>query len=322
MNWRYVAITAVAALTAYIAASLFLFPRMALRPDAKALVDSPADVGLDFTSVTIPGAEADLAAWWMPATQPRAQLVFAHGIGSNRSSEFFNSLGLYRALVDRNVSVLSIDLRNHGQSMVTDGWVQMGRTEWKDLVAAVDWLETTGGGTTPTLLMGISMGGATVIHAATEDVAADALLLVDPALDNMDALASGGWVNFGLPRSVFYPYAWASVQFYGVPDATDNAQSRGRLVRQPTLLVQDPADPITRAAFAQELAEANPAITLALAPSVSPEAPCVNFKGRWGTHVAAFHCHPEWFLNTVERFLRPLVTADKVMQRGTVQGAK
>ena len=41
----------------------------------------PGDRGLAFESTLIPSDELLLRAWWIPAKQPRAELIFVHGAG-------------------------------------------------------------------------------------------------------------------------------------------------------------------------------------------------------------------------------------------------
>ena len=120
----------------------------------------PGDRGLAFESTLIPSDELLLRAWWIPAEQPRAELIFVHGAGSNRISEFVGSLDFYRTLNELGVSVVTMDLRNHGKSPVTDGRLRMGATEWRDVIAAGKWLDAHQASELPRLVLGASMGAA------------------------------------------------------------------------------------------------------------------------------------------------------------------
>jgi uncharacterized protein len=76
-------------------------------------VGTPADVGLQWESVTLETEDGlILDAWWVPADQPRAHMLFLHGNAGNishrlRSLQQFNRL---------NLSVLIIDYRGYGRS--------------------------------------------------------------------------------------------------------------------------------------------------------------------------------------------------------------
>ena len=83
-----------------------------------------------------------------------------HGAGSNRISQFVGSLDFYRTLHDMGVSVVTMDLRNHGNSGVTDGMLGMGAKEWPDLSAAAIWLDQHQPSELPRIALGASMGVA------------------------------------------------------------------------------------------------------------------------------------------------------------------
>ena len=106
-----------------------------------AVTSSPADVGLAFEDIVVTPQDTDLtlAGWWIPAENARATLVFIHGGGSNRTSSYFGSLEFYRAMVAEGVSLVVIDLRNHGASGSDGQGLQFGRTEKFDAAAAIAW---------------------------------------------------------------------------------------------------------------------------------------------------------------------------------------
>ncbi|MEP1595640.1 MAG: alpha/beta fold hydrolase, partial [Halieaceae bacterium] len=228
---------------------------------------SPADVGLDYESVTLKSAgdNIQLAAWWIPAMKPRANMVFVHGHGSNRHSTYFRSLDFYRAMHDAQVSVLTIDLRNHGESGADENGLQWGKGESADAIAAVNWLRQQSP-ELPVLAFGISMGGATVINAAARGASVDGLILLDPLLDSRSVFANGGWIETGLPSAFFAPAAAAAVAFHGLPDGDESALSLATKLKLPMLLIQDPDDPVTQASYARQLANENPEVVLWEAP--------------------------------------------------------
>lgn len=287
----------------WLTASLLLLPNIAISVADNPVTENPGTVGIEFADIVVPSEEVDLAGWWIPAKDPRAILLFAHGAGSNRTSWFLPSLAFYQAMTDLGVSVITVDMRNHGNSPKTDGTLGMGGEEWPDMLAMARWLDANGHTALPRLAMGISMGGATTVHALTHGLDVEAAILFDPALDTPDALASGGWISSGLPRWLFQPYAWATTRFWGLPWGDNDAGSRALKLDLPMLLIQDPTDPITRLPFAEALAAGNSQVQLALAPMTPENADCLTGKGRWGAHVAAFNCHPEWTLSVLSNFI-------------------
>ena len=289
--------------------TLVYMPRAALHGERYFINTSPAAVDLDFEPVALRSSDGiDLAAWWMPANEPVANLVFVHGHGSNRHSEYFGSLNFYRAAVESGLSVLAIDLRNHGASGADERGMQWGKTEAEDAVAAIAWLRQRSPDL-PLLALGKSMGGATVIHAAARGAETDGLILVDPLLDTRSAFANGGWVATGLPAALFAPSAMAAVTFHGLPDGEDSALNLASTLDIPVLLLQDPEDPVTLARYARELASRNDKVILWEAPPLDAAGQAkVAWKGRWGSHVAVFELYPELTMQQINTFVEGVRT--------------
>lgn len=279
-------------------------PARVIEPVANPNLETPAAVGLAFESFTVSPAGDDLAlqGWWMPAASPRAAMLFVHGAGSNRTSGFFRALDFYRALVERGISVAAVDLRNHGESDHDDSGLQFGRSEQGDVLAALAWIADREP-TLPRFATGISMGGAAVIRAAASGAAIEGLILVDPLLHTESAITQGVWVNSGLPATLFTPGALAAVHLHGLPGGAENAGEIAASLDLPILLIQDPMDPVTLAIHARELAHRNPRVRLWEAPPASNDDPRLAWKGRWGTHVAAFDLFPDATLTVIEEFL-------------------
>ena len=291
--------------------SFTVLPPYAITPGDNPVTQSPSDVGLAYTSIKVPVDDIELEGWWIPAHSARAVLLFVHGAGSNRTSWFIQSLDLYRLLVDHQISVLTVDLRNHGNSPKTDGRLRMGAIEWRDVMAMANWLDASPQRHLPRIAMGASMGGATVIQALSQGLQVDGVILFDPALDTQDALAQGGWVQTGIPTPLLKPFAWATTTFWGLPSGKQDALAKAVQIAQPTLLIQDPDDPVTRRTFAEQLGAANPQVALAMAPTTTKTADCLTGKNRWGSHVAAFSCHPEWFRNQLQSYFNVAITSGK-----------
>ena len=289
--------------------SLIYMPKAAQHAPRYPVSMSPADVGLVYESVTLSstGDNIELAAWWIPAVKPRANMVFIHGHGSNRHSTYFRSLDFYRAMHDAQVSILTIDLRNHGDSGTDGKGSQWGKSEAADATAGVNWLQKKSP-ELPLLAFGMSMGGATVINAAARGASIDGLILVDPLLDTRSAFAKGGWVETGFPSFLFAPAAAAAVTFYGFPDGEESALNLAVDLDVPILLIQDPEDPVTLANYARKLAGENPRVTLWEAPKIVSEAQRaeIAWKERWGSHVAAFHLYPKETMVQIDRFIMQL----------------
>ena len=100
------------------------------------------------------------------------------------------------------------------------------------------------------------------------------------------------------------PAAAAAVTFYGLPDGDDSALALASELKLPMLLIQDPEDPVTLALYARQLASSNPGVTLWEAPTINgADRAEIAWKGRWGSHVAAFHLYPEETLKQINNFI-------------------
>ena len=117
---RWLSLGGVGLFISWVGLSLVLAPPYMVATSPYWIDVDPGDRGLAFESTLIPSDELLLRAWWIPAERPRAELIFVHGAGSNRISEFVGSLDFYRTLNELGASVVTMDLRNHGKSPVTD----------------------------------------------------------------------------------------------------------------------------------------------------------------------------------------------------------
>lgn len=284
--------------------SLIYIPRQVVYAARYPVTESPADVGVEYEDVTIVPADEPLSlqGWWMPAPDPVATLVFIHGGSSNRHTSYFKALDFYREMVARNVSVFSIDLRNHGASDAASQGIRFGLSEKEDARAAIAWARNK----TPDLpvyAMGISMGGATLIYALADMPIVEGLILLDPLLDTPSCVQNAVHAETGIPHMLLIPSAWSATTFFGLPTPEQEAFLAARNLGVPTLLIQDPGDPVTEASFARALAPLNPSISLWLAPEADPDHPELVWKGRWGSHVSAFDLYPEPTLSRIMAFI-------------------
>ena len=279
-------------------------PWLGLKSGSEPVVDAPHSNNVEH--LIFESDKLQLEAWWMPAENPRATLLFVHGAGSSRVSPFFNTLGFYDSLQKAGVSVFTFDQRNHGNSEYTDGYLRMGATEYRDVLTAREWLRGRTDNDIPVIICGLSMGGATSIYALANGMRADGLLLFDPMLNTRDSLERGGWVGYGLPSILFRPMAYLAPLFWGLPYGESDALEVAKVLDLPIAIVQNKTDPITRSIWSEELAKASEAATIAFVPDIDASDPCMADKGRWGTHASSFHCHPDWTIEQVENLIARL----------------
>ena len=134
-----------------------------------------------------------LHGWYVPASHPRAIVLFAHGNGGNLSHRF----ELLKVFSNQlQTSVMIFDYRGYGRSAgkpTEAGILSDGR-------AARAWLAArTGAGESEIVLMGESLGGAVMVDLAAQDVARGLIL------ENTFT---------SLPEVAAYHYPWLPVKLF------------------------------------------------------------------------------------------------------------
>jgi dipeptidyl aminopeptidase/acylaminoacyl peptidase len=110
-----------------------------------------------------------ISGWWIPSTNPAAPaVVVVHGHTScKRDDDVLLPAGmLYRS----GISVLLVDLRDHGDSSDEDLRYAGGTEEYRDVLGAWDWLQSAKSIPAERIgLLGISLGAATTLIASGEE---------------------------------------------------------------------------------------------------------------------------------------------------------
>jgi alpha-beta hydrolase superfamily lysophospholipase len=280
------------------------------------ITETPRAVGLDFEEAVVEPEDAPLKlrGWWMPAgnsqTGPKAGLLAIHGAGGTREMRATKGLGIYKDMNARGFSILAIDLRNHGQSDGDGtGRFELGLKERHDVRAGLAALKARLPGK-PLYAFGLSMGGASLIHALTDEEMGGALtedlqglILLDPLLDYESATRAGTYAVTGIPGAMAGPAIWTAERFYDFPGKADRPLERASQMNLPILILQDAGDPVTQRRFAEEFTRLNKQTKLWLAPDVPADHPAMGPAGRWGTHGRAYLLHPEATMHQVDLFL-------------------
>ena len=287
----------------WVLVSLTIAPAFFVAVNSYAVDQDPGSRGLDFDDIEIESDGVTLAGWWIPAEKPIAELIFVHGAGSNRISAYVGSLDFYATLNGLGISVIAMDLRNHGNSPITDARLHMGATEWADVFAAAQWLDTTQPTALPRFALGASMGGSTVIRALHQGLQVTGTILLDPQLGILDSLMHGAQVVTGLPAPLFVLAAQAAIWQYDLPTGSHSPLTHAAALQQPILLLQDWDDLVTRSHYAEALADQNPQVQLKKVPHIAPSDPCIRGRGNWGSHAASHPCHPTWTRQQIATFI-------------------
>lgn len=161
---------------------------------------SPADLGVPFDDVELPTEFGAAPAWFVPAEKPSSEwMIGVHGRAVRRQ-ETLRGVPVFR---DKGYNSLLISYRNDGDAPGTpDNRYSLGDTEWRDVEVALQY--AIDHGATRIVLMGWSMGGATVLQALTRSPLADrvvGVVLESPVVDWVTALHYQG-MAYRLPRVV------------------------------------------------------------------------------------------------------------------------
>jgi dipeptidyl aminopeptidase/acylaminoacyl peptidase len=226
---------------------------------------SPGELGVEFEEIRFParGDRLEIAGWFIPSAGGCRALVLVHGKDADRTRELDRDPGddvpgefpdLAFALSRRGFSVLMIDLRGHGQS--GRARFGFGRTERLDVLGAVDWLVARGFRPGRIGVLGISMGGATGIGAASEDDRIGALV-ADSSFAELTSLVEMHWTSETHLPALFLPVTkMLGKHCFGCDiDAARPVDEIGAIPR-PILLIHTDADPTTPAEHAVRLEQA------------------------------------------------------------------
>lgn len=195
-----IAIAAYVVLVIYVAAKqsdLLYYPDSPPHlPDA-----SPADIGLEYTDVTLSTSDGiDLAAWYIASPNAPATVLFCHGNAGSISDR----LQLLRFFHDLGVNVLIFDYRGYGES---EGTPDEPGT-YVDVRAAWDYLlESRQLDAAQVVVFGRSLGAAVASHLATQ-VSPAAVILEAPFVSVPDVAAT--FVPF-LPVRLLSRYSYSNL---------------------------------------------------------------------------------------------------------------
>ena len=196
---------------------------------------TPASVGLAYESIRLRTSDGvTLAAWWVPAVNPRGAVVMAHGNGGNMS----HRLDKMRLFHDLGYGVMAFDYRGYGAS---EGKPSEEGT-YADMAAAVDYAVAVRGTERQRLVLyGESLGGAVAIEESVRRP--PAALVVDSSFTSVPAMASH-----------YYPWLPARLLLRFRYDSL----SRVAGIKCPVLVLHSPQDDVVPFAMGRKLYAAAP----------------------------------------------------------------
>lgn len=228
---------------------------------------TPEDLGVPHEDVTVPTELGPAPAWHLSPERPSTRwFIGVHGRAVRRQ-ETLRAVPVFRAA---GYHSLLVSYRNDGDAPNSaDGRYGLGSTEWRDVEAAMRYAVDRGA--TELVLMGWSMGGATVLQAVTRAEHAElvtGVVLESPVVDWVTVLHYQGVVN-RLPKLVQWGVlkllsrTWA-VRVTGQSAPIDLTSldfvARAQELRTPILLLHSDDDGYVPATASRALALARPDI--------------------------------------------------------------
>lgn len=197
----------------------------------------------------------ELRGWFVPPEHPAdgATIIFVHGLRSNRE-ELLEQAAL---LHEYGFGALLFDLRNHGESQGTI--TTLGYLEADDVRAALDYLLSRPEVNPQRIgLLGMSMGGATVLRAAARIPEVRAVVAEAAYTSIEDNLVDGVRALTGLPPFPFAPLvAWFGELEAGLDiRLVRPIDDVGKIAPRPLLLVHGDQDTVVPLENGQALYEA------------------------------------------------------------------
>ena len=173
------------AVLALAAAPVFVLP-MFLGQRYEQTQHDPAEFGVTAEPLTLTTDDGlRLAAWYVAAEAPetaKGTVILLSGIQSPSVTAFF---GYAKLFAGHGYNTLLVEMR--ARSLSEGEEIGFGMTEWRDVKAAAEYLADEG---LPLIAMGTSMGAGTVIVAAAEVEAIDAVIAASPPSSVADMFTS------------------------------------------------------------------------------------------------------------------------------------
>jgi dipeptidyl aminopeptidase/acylaminoacyl peptidase len=163
----------------------------------------------DYDVVSFPSRgdpSVTISAFWVPGSAADSPaVIMVHGLGRcKRSPTVLLPAGMLHRL---GYGVLLIDLRNEGESTVTNGRYAGGTVEYKDVLGAWDWLRAAKGLPASRIgLAGMSLGASTALIAVGQESQVAAVWedsgYSDIGVAISDELARNGYPTFLAPAGI------------------------------------------------------------------------------------------------------------------------
>jgi pimeloyl-ACP methyl ester carboxylesterase len=258
--WTGVAVVVIAILAyfgiGFIAAGLATTPTRDFAADL-----TPAKYGLAYEDVKVTARvdSLQIAGWFIPNQGSDKVVLMVPGRNQSRTSELYGRFVELAASLNRlGLNIMMIDSRGHGQS--ADAHYSFGLLERRDVGGAVDWLTLRGFKNGSIGALGISMGAAGVVGAASEGPEISAIVEESLFADLAPVLQSQFSKEAGLPGFLLTPSLWMARLRFGFDLSQERPVTEiGAIAPRPILIIHSTDDQTVPETNAEQLRAAYPA---------------------------------------------------------------
>jgi alpha/beta superfamily hydrolase len=155
-----------------------------------------------------------ISGWLFDYYQDRPIVIVVHGLFPNGKCKPESNL-IASMLLKNKINVLTIDLRNYGNSSTTSKYENLGLTEYKDVLGAFDFLNKNGFKKNKIGLLGVSLGGASVLFAAEKEPKINAIWL-DSTLAEFKMILKDEISRYGFPHDFGLAVSFAGKILTGI----------------------------------------------------------------------------------------------------------
>ncbi len=268
------------------AASEVVKPKMSVETSGK----TPAVVGLEYEDIRFLSREdgLNIAAWYIPAERATSAVILVHGRNTGKADAMLTRfVELATPLHEAGLAVMMIDMRGHGDS--EGSRYTFGVKERNDVLAAVDWLIAHEVQPGKIGILGVSLGGASVIGAAAEEEAIGAVAL-DSTFADLNPLIIARWkTETGLPTFLMPGVFMMNRLMFGYDlRSIKPVEEIIRIPPRPVMIIHCSDDTEVPVVHAYQLAEA-----------VGISEPILFGQC---SHAEIFNAHPDEYIDTIVPF--------------------